>query len=109
MALTAVATAGGVASRSSSQKILVNVASYCVAQDDDPAASECAIEFSDTMPAAMTNQNPDHDPQPDQATPDQPTVEQDPPYLVELIDAVTAAYPLLTREKAREMLLAAGA
>jgi len=38
-----------------------------------------AIEFSDTMPAAMTNQNPDHDPQPDQATPDRQIVEQDTP------------------------------
>jgi hypothetical protein len=64
--------------------------------------------------SAMTTQNPDHDRQAEQPAagepaPDQPAVEQDPPYLVELIDAVIAAYPSLTRDEAQERLLASGA
>jgi hypothetical protein len=35
--------------------------------------------------------------------------EKDPPYLAELIAELISEYPTLTRDKARELLLAAGA
>ncbi len=56
----------------------------------------------------MTTQKPDHDRQAEQAAADQAAAKRE-AYLRELIDAVTAAHPTLTREAALEALLEAGA